>query len=60
MTLADGSTVWVLANIEEVAVARGPVDERRALGTNSASYLLALEKDYGEIITLDEQDMPQI
>ena len=28
------------------AIARGPVDERRALGTNSASYLLALEKDY--------------
>ena len=42
----DGTKVWCLGNIEEVAVARGTVDERRALGGNAASYLLGLDKDY--------------
>ena len=42
----DGSKVWCLGNIEEVAVARGTVDERRALGGTAASYLLGLDKDY--------------
>ena len=44
--LDDGSKVWCLGNIEEVAVARGAVDERRALGGTGASYLLGLDKDY--------------
>ena len=42
---ADGSRVWILGNIEEVAAARGTVDPRRALAGNSSSYLLGLEKD---------------
>ena len=37
--------VWVIGNVEEVAVVRGTVDKNRATGTNSGSYLLNLEKD---------------
>ena len=43
---SDGSRVWILSNIEEVAAARGTVNPRRALAGNSSSYLLGLEKDY--------------
>ena len=42
----NGTKIWCLGNIEEVAVARGTVDERRALAGTGASYLLGLEKDY--------------
>ena len=44
-TLESGRTVWVLGNVEEVAVARGAVDKDKAVGLNSGSYLLGLEKD---------------
>ena len=44
-TVADGKKVWVLGNVEEVAVIRGTIDEAKAVGSNSASYLLGLEKD---------------
>ena len=50
----DGSKVWCLGNIEEVAVARGTVDERRALAGTAASYLLGLEKDYQPRVFLDD------
>ena len=45
-TAADGSKYWVLGNIEEVAVARGSVDAKKAVGANGGSYLLGLDKDY--------------
>ena len=42
----DGTKIWCLGNIEEVAVARDTVDERRAIASTSATYLLGLDKDY--------------
>jgi len=44
-TGADGKPFWVFGNVEEVAVVRGAVDKSRALGGNSAKYLLDLDKD---------------
>jgi hypothetical protein len=44
-TLGNGSHVWVLGNVEAVAVARGTVDKARAVGTNAASYLRGLDAD---------------
>ena len=44
--MEDGSRVWCLGNIEEVAVAKVTVDERRALAGNSANYLLGIDKVY--------------
>ena len=44
--MEDGSKVWCLGNIEEVAVASGTVNEQRALAGNGASYLLGLDKVY--------------
>ena len=46
ITEADGRKVWCLGNIEEIAVARGNVDQPQSLGENGASYLLGLDKDY--------------
>ena len=46
MVLLSVVQVWCLGNIEEVAVARGNVDQSRAVGADSASYLLGLDKDY--------------
>ena len=42
---ADGKPFWGFGNVEEVAVVRGDVDKSRALGGNSAKYLLDLDKD---------------
>ena len=42
----DGTKIWCLGNIEEVAVARGTVDERRAIASTSATYLLGLDKEH--------------
>ena len=44
--MEDGSKVWCLGNIEETSVAKGTVDERRALGGNGPAYLLGLDKVY--------------
>ena len=44
-TLGDGSKVWALGNVEAVAVARGNVDEKRAVGSGSGSYLASLDAD---------------
>ena len=44
-TLGDGSKVWALGNVEAVAVARGNVDEKRAVGRGSGSYLASLDAD---------------
>lgn len=43
--LNDGTKVWVLGNVEAVAVARGAVDKSRAVGPNAASYLRGLDAD---------------
>ena len=43
-TLGDGSKVWALGNVEAVAVARGNVDEKRAVGRGSGSYLASLHQ----------------
>ena len=44
----DGTKVWCLGNIEEVARATGTVDERRAISESDrgAEYLLGLDKVY--------------
>ena len=42
----DGTKHWCLGNIEETSVAKGAVDERRALGGNGPAYLLGLDKVY--------------
>eukprot|EP00966_Prymnesium_polylepis_P050890 1178361-Prymnesium_polylepis.2 len=42
----QGKRVWALSNIEEVAVARGAVDERRTVGGTGVAYLLSLDKEY--------------
>ena len=47
---SDGSRVWILSNIEEVAAARGTVNPRRALAGNSSSYLLGDYKPRGVFI----------
>ena len=44
-TLTDGRKVWVIGNVEEVAVVRGTLDEKKAVGSTAPSYLLGLEKD---------------
>ena len=44
-TLSGGSKVWLLGNVEAVAVARGTVDKARAVGQHAASYLLGLDAD---------------
>ena len=41
-----GKKVWVIGNIEEVAVVRGTVEQQRAVGGASKDYLLKLDKDY--------------
>mmetsp|Transcript_805 Transcript_805/g.2090 ORF Transcript_805/g.2090 Transcript_805/m.2090 type:complete len:195 (+) Transcript_805:850-1434(+) len=38
---AQGRRVWALGNIEEVAVARGAVDEQRAVGGTGAAFGVA-------------------
>ena len=43
---AAGKKVWVIGNIEEVAVVRGTVEQQRAVGGASKDYLLKLDKDY--------------
>jgi|EP00966_Prymnesium_polylepis_P161174 hypothetical protein len=43
--LTDGTKVWVIGNVEAVAVARGSVDKSRAVGPNAASYLRGLDAD---------------
>ena len=45
-TMGDGSVAFALGNIEEVAVASGTVDARRALGGTGSEYLRNLEKVY--------------
>ena len=43
----DGSKyIGSWPTIEEVAVARGTVDSKKAVGANGGSYLLNLDKDY--------------
>ena len=42
----DGTKVWRLGNIEELAVANITVDERRAISDAGAAYLLGLDKVY--------------
>ena len=37
--------MWALGNVEAVAVARGNVDEKRAVGRGSGSYLASLDAD---------------
>ena len=44
-TLADGSMVWAIGNVEAAAVARGAVDKVRAIGAHSAAYLSSLDAD---------------
>ena len=45
-TMPDGSKAFIIGNIEEVAVASGTVDSRRALSGTGAEYLRSLEKNY--------------
>ena len=45
-TMPDGSKAFVIGNIEEVTVASGTVDARRALSGTGAEYLRLLEKSY--------------
>jgi hypothetical protein len=45
-TMPDGSKAFVIGNIEEVAVASGTVDARRALSGTGAEYLRSLDKNY--------------
>ena len=45
-TMPDGSKAFVIGNIEEVAVASGTVDARRALSGTGAEYLRTQEKNY--------------
>ena len=42
----DGTKVWCLGNIEELAVAKVTVDERRAISDAGVAYLLGLDKVY--------------
>jgi hypothetical protein len=42
----DGTKVWCLGNLEEVARTTGTVDERRAISDRGADYLLGLDKVY--------------
>lgn len=42
----NGEKWWCLGNIEETAVSRSTVDERRALGSTGKEYLRRLDKDY--------------
>ena len=44
--MPDGSKAFVIGNIEEVAVASGTVDARRALSGTGAEYLRSLDKNY--------------
>ena len=44
--MPDGSKAFIIGNIEEVAVASGAVDSRRALSGTGAEYLRLLEKNY--------------
>ena len=41
-TMEDSSKVFAIGNIEQVAVADGTVDARRATGSSSAEYLRQL------------------
>ena len=45
-TMPDGSKAFIIGNIEEIAVASGTVDSRRALSGTGAEYLRSLEKAY--------------
>ena len=42
----DGSKTFILGNIEEVTIAKGNVDMRRALSSTGAEYLRSLDKEY--------------
>ena len=44
--MPDGSKVFIIGNIEDVAAASGTVDARRALSGTGAEYLRSLEKNY--------------
>ena len=44
--MPDGSKAFIIGNIEEIAVASGTVDSRRALSGTGAEYLRSLEKAY--------------
>lgn len=45
-TMDDGSKTFILGNIEEVTIAKGNVDMRRALSSTGAEYLRSLDKEY--------------